>query len=262
LETYAEAEGLLAENANRRRDPDVKCIANNTHLVRRNEETIAVRLHSTDVVTYYKDGDVMLNSGGWQTVTTKDRMNRFSPYSVWQEKGIWYVHAKIAKGLVLVPQDLVYDDGVTIHPDGTADGAISRERLREIEKDRRKVAAYVKRFVTAVQKRKIESPNSGDCWFCSMQDEKTEKPLGEATGNTEHLREHVAENYYVPSLLTYACAEAQLAPFDWNTLAAHWSDSDASDADRRVFNSDLSWQRIRRALRAYLFSQLGLGTTR
>lgn len=53
----------------------------------------AVRLHSTDVVTFHRDGRIVLNSGGWQTVTTKERMNRYlpAPYGVFQKKHVWYV---------------------------------------------------------------------------------------------------------------------------------------------------------------------------
>ena len=65
-----------------------KPIDNNTRLFYRGEN-IAVQLHATDIVIFYTNGDVMLDSGGWKTVTTKDRMNKYSPAQIWQEKGIW-----------------------------------------------------------------------------------------------------------------------------------------------------------------------------
>lgn len=65
---------------------------NNTTLHRLDNGDIAVRLHRTDVVIYHRDDDtVTLNSGGWQTVTTKERMNRFTNVRVYQEKHVWYV---------------------------------------------------------------------------------------------------------------------------------------------------------------------------
>lgn len=43
---------------------------------------MAVRLHNTDVVTYHPDGTATLYTGGWMTVTTKDRINAWSPARV------------------------------------------------------------------------------------------------------------------------------------------------------------------------------------
>ena len=57
-------------------------------------ETV-VRYHATNVVVFNKD-KIVLNSGGWQTTTTKKRMNQASEafdlgYSVYQDKWDWYV---------------------------------------------------------------------------------------------------------------------------------------------------------------------------
>jgi hypothetical protein len=48
--------------------------SNNTVLQRRGDD-IAMTLHATDIVVVAPDGLITLNSGGWQTVTTKRRMN-------------------------------------------------------------------------------------------------------------------------------------------------------------------------------------------
>jgi hypothetical protein len=45
-------------------------------------ESYAVRLHQTDIVTFYSDGQVELRSGGWKTKITKERMNRILPENV------------------------------------------------------------------------------------------------------------------------------------------------------------------------------------
>jgi hypothetical protein len=55
----------------------------------------AIRYHDTDVVTIYSDC-VVLNTGGWFTVTTKRRMNQASKeynlgFSVWSKQGRWFV---------------------------------------------------------------------------------------------------------------------------------------------------------------------------
>lgn len=58
-------------------------------------------LHETEIVTIYEcDGEatgIRLNSGGYQTVTTKTRINQIMselgyPVRVYQERGKWYTH--------------------------------------------------------------------------------------------------------------------------------------------------------------------------
>ena len=56
-----------------------------------------VRLYSTDIVDVdTRDNTITLNTGGWNTVTTKERMNAVlsafnSPYRVYQRDFQWYV---------------------------------------------------------------------------------------------------------------------------------------------------------------------------
>ena len=54
-----------------------------------------VQLHNTIIVSFTPD-TITLNSGGWQTVTTKKRMNEAADawdlgFGVYQEKGEWWV---------------------------------------------------------------------------------------------------------------------------------------------------------------------------
>ena len=69
---------------------------NNTEMRIHDGRTI-VRLHSTDIVDIdTKDNTITLNTGGWNTVTTKERMNAVlnafdSPYRVHQRDFQWYV---------------------------------------------------------------------------------------------------------------------------------------------------------------------------
>lgn len=56
---------------------------------------INVRYHST-IVTKFNDSEIILNSGGWLTYTTKSRMNQVSNqfdlgYQVYQDDFTWYV---------------------------------------------------------------------------------------------------------------------------------------------------------------------------
>lgn len=54
-----------------------------------------VTYHATQVVKF-NDKEIILNTGGWRSKTTKSRMNQASNqfnlgYKVWQECGEWYV---------------------------------------------------------------------------------------------------------------------------------------------------------------------------
>ena len=59
---------------------------------------IVVTYQGTDVVKVAPDGKITLDSGGWETATTKTRMNQAAselglPYHVYQKKFKWYVSA-------------------------------------------------------------------------------------------------------------------------------------------------------------------------
>lgn len=62
-----------------------------TMIRRIDADTIAMLYHYTPVVTWKRNGDVVLRTGGHYTVTTKRRMNQGGPAQVWQYKGDWYV---------------------------------------------------------------------------------------------------------------------------------------------------------------------------
>lgn len=70
-------------------------ISKNNTKITENDGMTCIRLHKTEVVRF--NGEVIiLDSGGWRTVTTKTRMNQTSNeyglgYSVFADKGIWYV---------------------------------------------------------------------------------------------------------------------------------------------------------------------------
>jgi hypothetical protein len=58
--------------------------------------TLVVQYHNTEVVTASADGKVVLRTGGWQTATTRTRMNQAANqfqlgYSVFQKDFNWFV---------------------------------------------------------------------------------------------------------------------------------------------------------------------------
>lgn len=89
IRSFADAEAYFA---GARSKANGRPLANNTRLYERTVyfegepvRAFAVQLHWTDVVTYLENGLVILNSGGYRSVTTADRLNSFSPARVYTE---------------------------------------------------------------------------------------------------------------------------------------------------------------------------------
>lgn len=78
---YAQADKLLTG-----RNHESRKVGNNTYLQRRGDD-IAVMLHATDIVTFHPDGTFTLNTGGWHTPTTLDRLREWAPVSI-ETRGI------------------------------------------------------------------------------------------------------------------------------------------------------------------------------
>ena len=85
VRSYGEAQDYL-------QGEDSKEIGHNTW-VHRTDEFIGIMLQSTYVVRYYPDGKATLHTGGWSTVTTKQRINCFipHPYCLYQRNWNWYL---------------------------------------------------------------------------------------------------------------------------------------------------------------------------
>ena len=66
-------------------------IGNNTYAYIEHDGTVAIELHGTKVVRFFPNGLVQLNTGGWYTSTTKDRINKFTNAGVYQRKGEWFL---------------------------------------------------------------------------------------------------------------------------------------------------------------------------
>ena len=73
---------------------DARTIANNT-TARRYKDSVTVALHGNDIAVLFEDGRIMVTSAGWQTVTTKDRLNRIlrpAGYSISQKDYEWTLY--------------------------------------------------------------------------------------------------------------------------------------------------------------------------
>lgn len=65
-------------------------LCNNTRAWKRGE-SVAVRLHNTDVVTIHPDNTRELSSGGYHTITTLDRIRTYGSRHVHSVRGEWFI---------------------------------------------------------------------------------------------------------------------------------------------------------------------------
>ncbi len=136
--TYADASALLGPK-------DERKIGHNTTLHRpfSRSDFLAVRFYRTNIVTFYANGWIRLNSGGYRTVTTKERINRYlsAGYSVFQHDRNWYLglpdgtRVDFAEGM-LIPAATAEVDASYYTPEiiGASDGAeIHRDDWPEVQ---------------------------------------------------------------------------------------------------------------------------------
>jgi len=167
-------------------------MGNNTYAERRADGSIAVRLHATDVLTFRRNGEVVLNSGGWFTVTTKDRINQFlrPPYRIASVKGKWTLWDFVQR------KDLtLFADGMVIRPNGKIVGGRSLTTSAADERYNARIDKLITRYIKGLTPAKLATvmvqDGQGDCLFCRPFD----------FGDHDHLLSHLRERYYMPHLI-------------------------------------------------------------
>jgi len=144
-------------------------LAHNTQLivdVEKPEEGIGIQYHSTEIITFYSDGSIRLNTNGWQTSTTKARFNAFLPrrISVWQNLGSWYV---------TTPEGAFeFEDGMVIKLEGFTDAKVAdvkadaREYRREKRAEKKASEAREAKWRADREARMVEFPVGAPVHFC------------------------------------------------------------------------------------------------
>lgn len=105
--SYFQAENFLSGKESRR-VPSIR----ETYIAWVSEDSIACIYHETQVVTFFKNGDVRLDSGEFFTPTTKRRMNQCLPGNirVYQYNSYWFVSFSPPGS------DIPFKDGMLIRP--------------------------------------------------------------------------------------------------------------------------------------------------
>lgn len=102
---FSTAWDLLKKKRGRIETTKRRKLANNTYLID-NGKRRAVRLHSTDIATEAGAGKLRLDSGGWDTMTTRERLRRFTTCRVYRDKGQTYVDGVKFHDGIIVPGEL------------------------------------------------------------------------------------------------------------------------------------------------------------
>lgn len=257
---------------------------------------VGVKLHNTVVVKYYKDGSVQFNSDGWRTVTTRDRMNQYAPHTKWNEetkkyddglriqvyteKRIMYLVTSIGSGSMWNnpnAKKYIYEDNMTVYPDGRVinqdgDSIVPDDKDREkaARKELNQIKRYVGKFISKFINQEIGNPGPGDCWYCMSHipnsgippiDTITPDGIKPGFDETHHIKSHIEESYFVPSLL-YNAIESQrsgLAQIDEHNIA--WCTKAPGWETHKPWSIDLTERRLKLLLTRYICKQMGYQVT-
>ena len=216
-----------------------------TYLKLRERGVIAVLLHSTDIVKFYPDGTIVYNSGGWKTVTTRDRMNKFGPLSVWSDRGVWYVsNVSTWEGR----DRHTFADGLAYRPETGEFKNVGPDPKKTIEL-RKRVVKYAKAFMAAFEKGDVPEPRLCDCMFCSRFERAGSR-------NGDHILSHIEESYFVSSLLVNAMEEFGASIAERDIISQRWQGATS------VFEShdrgDHFLRHIEKYIKRYCYRRLGL----
>lgn len=138
--TYERATELMKTARN---PTDGKPLENNTRLYQSPGGSFCVVLHSTQIIIINKDGTYNLNSGGWETVTTKDRINHYGPARLYSDHGQW----RLEGGYQFRNDMLVNSQGIPLDPEIIAEKTDHHKRLAAA---RRGAETRRKRYLTPI----------------------------------------------------------------------------------------------------------------
>jgi hypothetical protein len=197
-----------------------KKVANNTYVERRSAIAIAVRFHDTDVVTYYSNGAMSLATGGWYSMSTKDRIDRFTPTGVriFSEMGRWMITVAAitttdeygTRDLPDWTSSVPFFDGMTLSPDERV-GTYSTIKIDTTAEDRHN--AMVRKLMRSWSKKlATDKLIEQECAQCQGAEENGVS-IGDQLHVTKHLLDHLVDGTWSEGLRI--CVARRVAPRNW-----------------------------------------------
>ncbi|MCP4156662.1 MAG: hypothetical protein GY757_53610, partial [bacterium] len=161
-------------------------VANNTLEYHRENGERVIRLHLTDILTFKSNGNIVFDTGGWKTPTTKNRLNDYQhKICIYQDRSIWYCHpANDPNPWENKKKHSLFYDGMEVDSNGRilkplADDPKSKKLLKLI----REYCRELNDLDT------FPAKMEGDCMLCQFrvsQGPDTGQALGDATGDQDH----------------------------------------------------------------------------
>ena len=305
LNNYKEAREYLDKGKNRKKTME-RPIAHNTRIEQLDSGTIGIKFHNTFIIKYYSnelhgvkihDGDtIQLNTDGWKTVTTRERMNRFCPLHVWTDKGVMYISAsnwyRIHENKRNGIESKVYHfrDRMFFQPDGTVWVKVNSEPVelkpysKKDEQRKRKqlskIDTFIRNYLNKLTNGKMNQPGNGDCFICQAESNPNStieigtltKEDGYVPGifNPDHLLNHIREKYYVPSLmfavLRSECYDSEDSMWGNPKMTGGLAQMDKHNiscwfnpnAEHKPMANDLTVRRVKKLMKQYFIKRLGI----
>jgi hypothetical protein len=302
LNNYKECREYLDQGVRKAKTIE-RPLANNTRIIQLDNGTIGIKLHNTYIIKYYSnilegipihEGDtIQLDSGGWKTVTTRDRMNRFCPLHIWTEKGIMYVSQSNwyeIRNNSNKSKVYHFEDRMFFQPDGTVwkkdVNGIPVELKPYSKKDEQKkrkqlnqIDTFIRNYLNKLTSGKMDKPGAGDCFYCQGESNQMDRmkfgTLSKEEGftpgviNPDHLIEHIKRKYYVPSIIWSAirseCYDPDgmfgnpnmtygLSMVDKHNISCWFN----PDSEHKPFADDMTVRRVKKIMKQYFIKRLSI----
>jgi len=162
-------------------------LGHNTWVCRRDDGDVAVKYHYTDIVTFHPDYSITVRTGGWDTSTTRGRLNDLlSDHGVYCENG---------NGIIEDVEGTAYwlNNSVEINPKGEITG--------QIPIFAEKLGTYLKKdFPTMAEAKQAIRESSLD---------QMEKLWGKFRGDRVFLAHHCVETFLPLALASSKTGDEQ-----------------------------------------------------
>jgi hypothetical protein len=190
----------------------VKRIDGNTFRYQKKNGDWAIRLWDTEIITEQPDNRTILTTGGFNTVLTRDRLNKFLKRFKGQSGGFNGVRTckRILYYVAPDGSESIFYDGMVIEANG-----YPIKPLKVISKATIRMQKQLKAYIDGLDKwldkyytdkkwdiNKADADRQGDCWSCLFVDGTGKPAMG-----TGHLQGHLKEKYYMWSLIVNALKE-------------------------------------------------------
>lgn len=178
--------------ANILQDQNRKKIRYKTYAMRLTHNLVGIRHHNTTIITIDYHGGTTLDCNGWRSRSTKTRLNKWLPkgYNIYQENHVWYLYTPNG-------EKYTYQDGLYITTNGTILNARRNDNdLLDLAKS---IRDYTTNFTEAVLDGKVKWNEANICKPCCDWHPRV-NPIPNPILQ-EHLRDHIEEQVFVPSLV-------------------------------------------------------------